>query len=162
MSPAADLRALVTGAGIGIGQAIAVELGRLGASVAVHTSSSSPEYTLATLEAAGAPAVAVRGDLGEAESCAAVVELAAEGLGGLGVLVNKGGRTLEKRFGHTTAADFDALVALNLRGCFLCAQAAAAAFGGAGGAIVNVSSIHGAAGLSPLSPFPAAKGGGRA
>src|SRR5918992_1279774 len=159
MSPAAGLRALVTGAGVGIGQAIAVELGRRGASVAVHTSSSSPEDTLATLEAAGAPVVAVRGDLGEAESCAAVVELAAEGLGGLDVLVNNAGRTLEKRFGDTTAADFDALVALNLRGYFLCAQAAAAAFGGAGGAIVNVSSIHGAAGLPRFSAYAATKGG---
>jgi NAD(P)-dependent dehydrogenase (short-subunit alcohol dehydrogenase family) len=159
MSGVEGLRALVTGAGVGIGQAIAVELGRRGASVAVHTSSSSPDDTLATLEAVGAPAVAVRGDLIEAESCAAMVERAAEALGGLDVLVNNAGRTLEKRFCDTTAADFDALVALNLRGYFLCAQAAAAAFGEAGGAIVNVSSIHGAAGLPRFSAYAATKGG---
>ncbi len=159
MSSVDGLRALVTGAGVGIGQAIAVELGRRGASVAVHTSSSSPGDTLAALEAAGAHAAAVRGDLAEAEACAAVVERAGEALGGLDILVNNAGRTLERPFSETTAADFDALVALNLRGYFLCAQAAAAAFGEAGGAIVNVSSIHGGAGLPRFSAYAATKGG---
>jgi NAD(P)-dependent dehydrogenase (short-subunit alcohol dehydrogenase family) len=153
------LRALVTGAGVGIGQAIAVELGRRGASVAVHTSSSSPADTLAGLDAAGAPALAVRGDLAEPEACAAVVERAGEGLGGLDVLVNNAGHTLERPFSQITSADFDALVALNLRGYFLCAQAAAAAVGAAGGAIVNVSSIHGGAGLPGFSAYAATKGG---
>jgi glucose 1-dehydrogenase len=159
MSAVEGLRALVTGAGVGIGQAIAVELGRRGASVAVHTASSSPEDTLAALDRAGTRAAAVRGDLAEAEACTAVVERAAEALGGLDILVNNAGRTLEKPFPDTTAADFDALVALNLRGCFLCTRAAAAAFGERGGAIVNVSSIHGGAGLPRFSAYAATKGG---
>jgi NAD(P)-dependent dehydrogenase (short-subunit alcohol dehydrogenase family) len=158
-APLDGLRALITGAGVGIGQAIAVELGNRGASVAVHTSSSSPDDTIAELEAAGARAVAVRGDLGQAHACADVVDRAAEALGGLDILVNNAGRTLEKPFSEIAAADFDALVAVNLRGCFLCAQAATAAFGGAGGAIVNVSSIHGGAGLPRFSAYAATKGG---
>lgn len=157
--PLAGLRALVTGAGIGIGQAIAVELGRRGASIAVHTASSSPVDTLEALEGAGARAVAVRGDLADAAACTAVVERAVEGLGGLDAIVNNAGRTLEKPFSEITAADFDALVALNLRGYFLCTRAAAAAFGQAGGAVVNVSSIHGRAGLPRFSAYAATKGG---
>ena len=105
------------------------------------------------------PGVAVRGDLAQADECRAVVERAAEGLGRLDVLVNNAGRTLEKPFAELTVADFDALVALNLRGYFLCAQAAVAAFGGRGGAIVNVSSIHGGAGLPRFSAYAATKGG---
>jgi NAD(P)-dependent dehydrogenase (short-subunit alcohol dehydrogenase family) len=105
------------------------------------------------------PGVAVRGDLSQAGECRAVVERAAEELGGLDVLVNNAGRTLEKPFAALTVADFDALVALNLRGYFLCAQAAVAAFGGGGGAIVNVSSIHGGAGLPRFSAYAATKGG---
>jgi glucose 1-dehydrogenase len=159
MSAVEGLRALVTGAGIGIGQAIAVELGRRGASVAVHTASSSPRDTLAALDTAGARAVAVRGDLADAAACAAVVEGAAEVLGGLDILVNNAGRTLEKPLSEITGADFDALVALNLRGPFLCTRAAAAVFGKAGGAIVNVSSIHGGAGIPRFSAYAATKGG---
>ena len=136
-----------------------MELGRQGARVAVHTASSSPDATLAALEAVDARGVAVRGDLGEAGECGAVVERAAEALGGLDVLVNNAGRTLEKPFADLTVADFDALVALNLRGYFLCAQAAVAAFTDGGGAIVNVSSIHGGAGLPRFSAYAATKGG---
>jgi NAD(P)-dependent dehydrogenase (short-subunit alcohol dehydrogenase family) len=127
--------------------------------VAVHTASSVPDATLAALEAVDARGVALRGDLGEAGECGAVVERAAEALGGLDVLVNNAGRTLEKPFADLTVADFDALVALNLRGYFLCAQAAVAAFGHGGGAIVNVSSIHGGAGLPRFSAYAATKGG---
>jgi NAD(P)-dependent dehydrogenase (short-subunit alcohol dehydrogenase family) len=157
--PLDGLRALVTGAGVGIGQGIAVELARQGAAVAVHTASSSPDSTLAALEGAGMTGVAVRADLSEAGECVAVVERAAQALGGLDILVNNAGRTLERPFAETTAADFDALVALNVRGYFLCAQAAVRAFGSGGGAIVNVSSIHGGAGLPGFTAYAATKGG---
>jgi NAD(P)-dependent dehydrogenase (short-subunit alcohol dehydrogenase family) len=159
MTSLAGRRALVTGAGVGIGQAIAVELGRQGAGVAVHSASSSPDATLRALDAAGALATALRADLAEAGECAALVDRAAEALGGLDILVNNAGRTLERPFAEITAADFDALIALNLRGYFLCSQAATAAFGGEGGAIVNVSSIHGGAGLPRFSAYAATKGG---
>jgi NAD(P)-dependent dehydrogenase (short-subunit alcohol dehydrogenase family) len=159
MTSLAGRRALVTGAGVGIGQAIAVELGRQGASVAVHTASSPPDATLTALDAAGAHATALRADLAEAGECAALVERAREALGGLDILVNNAGRTLEKPFAEITTADFDALIALNLRAYFLCGQAATAAFGEDGGAIVNVSSIHGGAGLPRFSAYAATKGG---
>jgi NAD(P)-dependent dehydrogenase (short-subunit alcohol dehydrogenase family) len=153
------LRALVTGAGTGIGQAIAIELGRQGAHVAVHSASSSPDPTLTALRELAAPAAAVRGDLAEPAECTSVVRRAVEALGGLDILVNNAGRTMEKPFAEVTVGDFDTLVAVNLRAYFLCAQAATAAFGDRSGAIVNVSSIHGGAGLPHFTAYAATKGG---
>ena len=144
----------MTGAGKGIGQAIAVELARQGACVCVHTSGTDPAETL---ERAGGGAVAVRGDLSRAEECASVVDAAAATLGGLDGLVNNAGVTRRLPFEATSADDLDALLALNLRGYFLCAQRAARHFGD-GGSIVNVSSIHGQAGLPGFSAYAATKG----
>ncbi|HEX6651803.1 MAG TPA: SDR family NAD(P)-dependent oxidoreductase [Thermoleophilaceae bacterium] len=147
-------RVLVTGAGKGIGQAIAVELARQGARVCVHTSGSDPAQTL---ELAGGRAAAVRGDLSVPDECGRVVDAAAEALGGLDGLVNNGGVTRRIPFEETSPADLDALLALNLRGYFLCAQRAVRHLGG-GGSIVNVTSIHGQAGLPGFSAYAATKG----
>lgn len=144
----------VTGAGVGIGQAIAVELVREGASVCIHTSSTPPDETLALVDGAAA---AVRGDLGDAEECARVVDAAAHALGGLDGLVNNAGVTRELAFERTTPGDLAALFDLNLRGYYLCAQRALAHFAGRG-AIVNISSIHGRAGLPRHSAYAATKG----
>ena len=144
----------MTGAGKGIGQAIAVELARLGASVCVHTSGSDPARTL---ELTGGRATAVRGDLSLPEECERVVDEAAARLGGLDGLVNNAGITRRIPFEATSAADLDALMAINLRGYFLCAQRAVPHLG-QGGAIVNVASIHGQAGLQGFSAYAATKG----
>jgi glucose 1-dehydrogenase len=148
-------RVLVTGAGVGIGQAIAVELVRQGARVCIHTSASPPDGTLALVDGA---AVAVRGDLSRVEDCRRVVDEAAAALGGLDGLVNNAGITVERAFEDTTPEEFAALVDLNLRGYFFCAQRALAHFP-EGGSIVNVSSIHGAGGLPGHSAYAATKGG---
>lgn len=147
-------RVLVTGAGKGIGQAIAVELARQGAFVCVHTSGTDPAGTLAR---AGDGAVGVRGDLSLPEECARVVDDAAAALGGLDGLVNCAGVTRRLPFEATSPDDLDALVALNLRGYFLCAQRAARHLG-KGGSIVNVSSIHAHLGLPGFSAYAATKG----
>jgi glucose 1-dehydrogenase len=148
-------RVLVTGAGVGIGQAIAVELERQGASVCIHTSATAPGETLALVDGAAA---AVRGDLSRVEDCRRVVDEAADALGGLDGLVNNAGITRELAFEETTSDEFDALVDLNLRGYFFCSQRALAHFPD-GGSIVNVSSIHGSAGLPRHSAYAATKGG---
>ena len=151
---------LVTGAGKGIGQAIAVELARRGASVCVHTSGSDPEETLQRIAAAGPArerAGAVRGDLSRPEECAAVVDAAAGQLGGLDGLVNCAGVTRRLAFEATAPEELDALLALNLRGYFLCAQRAVRHFGECG-AVVSVSSIHAHAGLAGFSAYAATKG----
>jgi NAD(P)-dependent dehydrogenase (short-subunit alcohol dehydrogenase family) len=147
-------RVLVTGAGQGIGQAIAVEVAAQGADVCVHTSGTDPAETL---ELAGGRAVAVRGDLSRVEECGRVVDEAAAGLGGLDGLVNNAGVTKRLAFDATSPEELDSLYAINLRGYFLTAQRALAHFG-EGSSIVNVSSIHAQAGLPNFSAYAATKG----
>jgi glucose 1-dehydrogenase len=146
-------RVLVTGAGVGIGQAIAVELVNRGASVCIHTSATDPGETV---ELTGGAAVAVRGDLRRVDDCRAVVDRAAAALsGGLEGLVNNAGITHERSFVDTTPDELEQLVALNFRGYFLCAQRALAH---GVRAIVNVSSIHGVAGMPGFAAYAASKG----
>jgi glucose 1-dehydrogenase/3-oxoacyl-[acyl-carrier protein] reductase len=147
-------RVLVTGAGQGIGQAIAVELARSGAAVAIHSAHSDPAETL---ELAGARALAVRGDLTSAEECRRVVDEAARALGGLDGLVNNAAVTRELAFEDTDGTAFDALFALNVRGPFVCAQQALRHFDGPA-AIVNVSSIHAHGALDRHAAYAATKG----
>src|SRR5215211_6282839 len=89
--PLAGRRALVTGAGQGIGQAIAVELGRQGAVVAVHYARSAPDETLALLGATGTATAVVQGNLSRVDECFRVVDEAAGALDGLDLLVNNAG-----------------------------------------------------------------------
>jgi NAD(P)-dependent dehydrogenase (short-subunit alcohol dehydrogenase family) len=147
-------RVLVTGAGVGIGQAIAVELARQGASVCIHTSATAPDETLALV---GGSALAVRGDLADVDECRRVVDEAAAALGGLDALVNNAGITRELAFEDTTPEDLAALFDLNFRGYFLCGQRALPWFGERG-SIVNISSIHGAAGLPRHAAYAGTKG----
>jgi glucose 1-dehydrogenase len=138
-------RVLVTGAGVGIGQAIARELAAAGASVCVHTSSSPP----------GPYDASVRGDLSSAEQCRRVVDTAADLLGGLDGLVNNAGVTLEAPFAETSAEQLEQLWRLNVGGYYLCTQRA---IHHGARAIVNVSSVHGRAGLPFHSAYAATKG----
>jgi len=151
-------RALITGAGVGIGQAIAVEFGRQGARVAVHFSSSPPEQTLSELERVGAEAHAVRGDLANVDQCRRVVDEAVGALRGLDVLVNNAGVTREVSFADTDEATFDQLLQVNLRGYFFTAQQALSHFARPA-AIVNITSIHGHSGLPRHAAYAATKGG---
>ena len=159
---AAQLRdrvALVTGAGQGIGQAIAIELARGGAAVAVHSASSSPDATLTAIEQVGGTAVAVAGDLRDPAVCARIVEQTARPLGRLDVLVNNAGVTREVPFEQTTPELFAELFDLNVRGGLLCAQAALPWLAESGaGAIVNIGSIHGHAALPGHVIYGATKG----
>jgi NAD(P)-dependent dehydrogenase (short-subunit alcohol dehydrogenase family) len=149
-------RVLVSGAGVGIGQAIAVELAAQGASVCIHTSSTPPDETLSLL---GGSAVAVRGDLSHVEECERVVAEAVAALGGggggLDALVNNAGLTREIPFDQTRPDDLAELIDLNFRAYFVCAQQAIAA---GARSIVNVSSIHGHAGLPGHAAYAGTKG----
>jgi NAD(P)-dependent dehydrogenase (short-subunit alcohol dehydrogenase family) len=151
-----DLRVLVTGAGVGIGQAIAVQLAQQGARVCVHTSGTEPDETLKLM---GTPAAAVRGDLSEVGECERVVDEAAGLLGGLDGLVNNAGVTREVAFEETGPDAFAALFDLNVRGCFYCVRRALEHLDPvAGGAVVNVSSVHALGTLPGFAAYAATKG----
>ncbi|MDG9719688.1 SDR family oxidoreductase [Streptomyces sp. DH24] len=138
--PLTGRTALVTGGSRGIGAATALRLARDGADVAVTyvNGKDAAEDVVRAVEALGRRAVALRADSADAEEAAGAVERAAQGLGGrLDVLVNNVGVGLLGPLESLTLADVDRVLAVNVRGVFLAAQAAAARMT-SGGRIVTV------------------------
>jgi glucose 1-dehydrogenase/3-oxoacyl-[acyl-carrier protein] reductase len=161
MSDLTGKRALVTGAGMGIGQGIAVELARQGADVAVHYAHSAKDAneTVAEVERRGGKPALVQGDLSKMGECERVVDEAADALGGLDVLINNAGVTRALDFLETDEATYDEVFDLNMKGYFFCARKAVPyMLEAGGGSIVNITSIHGHAGFPRHAAYAATKG----
>jgi NAD(P)-dependent dehydrogenase (short-subunit alcohol dehydrogenase family) len=153
--------ALITGAGTGIGREVALEFARQGASVVLHYSASKAgaESAVAEIKAAGGKALCVQADLGKVEECFRLVDTAAEFLGGLDVLVNNAGITEVWDFLDVTEERFNQLYHVNIRGEFFCAQQAVRhMLKRGGGSIVNMTSVHGFAGMPGHSVYAGTKG----
>ena len=144
---------LVTGGSSGIGQAIAVRFAEFGANVAVnylrspdeaHDTEEQVHACAAKVKQMGVRDVLVGGDVSDEDDVVRMVGEAVEGLGGLDILVNNAGIQISRPTEELSSADFDRVVAVNLRGAFLCAREAIRQFLGEekAGAIVNVSSVH--------------------
>jgi glucose 1-dehydrogenase/3-oxoacyl-[acyl-carrier protein] reductase len=154
-------RALVTGAGMGIGQGIAMELARQGADVAIHYAHSEKDAneTASEIERLGVGHALVQGDLSRVVECERVVDEAANSLGGLDVLVNNAGVTRALDFLDTDEATYDEMFDLNMKGYFFCARRAVPLMLEAGGgSIINITSIHGYAGFPRHAAYAATKG----
>jgi len=154
-------RALVTGAGVGIGRAIAVRLADRGASVALHHHghAADAEATAAAITDAGGTAVALAADLSDLTAAGELVARAVDALGGLDILVNNAGRTVEGPFDAIDPAGFDSLVRLNVGAAFFAAAAARPALTASGhGVIVNTTSVLAAQGGSGYVLYAATKG----
>jgi NAD(P)-dependent dehydrogenase (short-subunit alcohol dehydrogenase family) len=159
MSDLSGKRALVTGAGMGIGQGIAVELARRGADVAVHYAHTEPNETVEEIERAGRKSAIARGDLSKVGDCERVVDEAAGSLGGLEVLINNAGVTRALDFLDTDEATYDGVFDLNMKGYFFCARKAVPfMLEAGGGSIINITSIHGHAGFPRHAAYAATKG----
>lgn len=159
MNGLSNKKVLVTGAGMGIGQGIAIELARQGAEVAVHYAHSEPDETIAEIGKLGGEATAIQGDLSEVEACERTVDAAAEALGGLDTLINNAGVTKELGFLETDEETYDLLFDLNMKGYFFLARRAVPFMRErGGGSIVNITSIHGFAGFPQHTAYAATKG----
>jgi glucose 1-dehydrogenase len=144
---------LVTGGSSGIGQAIAVRFAEYGANVAINYLRSPEEARdteervhacTARVRQMGVRDVIVGGDVSDEDDVVRMVGEAIDGLGGVDVLVNNAGIQISRPTEELSSADFDRVLAVNLRGAFLCAREAIRHFlaEGKGGSIVNVSSVH--------------------
>jgi 3-oxoacyl-[acyl-carrier protein] reductase len=151
----------VTGATRGIGRAIALAFAREGADVLVHgRDAAAGRAVCAEIEKLGRRAVWHGADLVTAAAARGVTGAALEAFGRLDVLVNNAGLFQRKPALEMEEADWDALLDVNLKGAFFCAQAAARAMLGRGGAIVNVGSDAGwSGGLNPCAHYAASKAG---
>jgi glucose 1-dehydrogenase len=144
---------LVTGGSSGIGQAIAVRFAEYGANVAINYL-RRPEEAQGTEEQVhacirkvqqeGVQDVLVQGDVSKEDDVVMMVGEAIDGLGGLDALVNNAGIQISRPSDELSSEDFDKVLAVNLRGAFMCAREAIRHFLGddKSGAIVNVSSVH--------------------
>jgi len=133
--------ALVTGASRGIGLATARRLSAEGARVVIGDISDT-EPAVETIRAEGGEAIGTRLDVTSAEQAERAVALAVERFGGLHILVNNAGIARQGRLGELSEADWDVVMAVNVKGVFLCSRAAAPHLA-SGGAIVNVASLAG-------------------
>lgn len=153
-------RAVVTGAASGIGRAIAKALADEGARVAL-ADRTSPEETLADIRSSGGEGLAVPTDVTDEQAVLDLFQTIDRSFGGLEILVNNAGILIEKPLLETTAADFDRLMAVNLRGVFLVGREALRRMsaGPAGGRLVNVASELAYLGRANASVYCASKGG---
>lgn len=148
--------AIVTGAGSGIGRAIAVQLAAEGYKVLVN------DFRTEAAEAVAAEigAVACGGDVSSEADVAAMVAKAEASFGPVTHLINNAGHVHQGRFTDLTVQDFDRMIAVHLRGTFLCTQAVLKGMLARGqGVIVNIASQLGQIGGIELVHYSAAKAG---
>jgi glucose 1-dehydrogenase len=144
---------LVTGGSSGIGQAIAVRFAEYGANVAINylrqpeeaaETEEQVQACVGKVQREGVKDVLVQGDVSNEHDVVRMVADAVEGLGGIDILVNNAGIQISRPTEELSSGDFDRVLAVNLRGSFLCAREAIRHFLAEDkpGSIVNISSVH--------------------
>ena len=153
--------AIVTGAGRGIGRTLALGLARHGADiVAVSRTLPQVENVASEIAALGRKGIALKVDTSNKADVDRMVAKTLEGWGRVDVLVNNAGIDIIKPAVDYTEAEWDQVIDVNLKGYFLCAQAAGREMIRQGrGSILMNSSIAGSIGVSWLVPYASAKGG---
>lgn len=153
--------ALVTGAGRGIGRAVAERLAAGGDRVAVNDLDGDVAASVVeAITASGGTAFAVAADVADDESVAGMLAEVRGALGDPDVLVNNAGFTQHRRLVDLSTADFDRMIAVHLRGTFLCSRGVLGPMLARGsGVIVNVASQLGQIGGPDLTHYTAAKAG---
>jgi glucose 1-dehydrogenase len=154
--------AIVTGAGRGIGRAIAAGYAREGAAVVVNYSRSkdAAEELVSAIRKAGGRALAVRADIADHASHEALIEACLNEFGRLDILVNNAGIEIHEPAMQPTPETWRKTIGVNIEGAyFLSAKAAAAMSRSGGGKIVNISSVHDFVPLRNRAIYSVTKGG---
>lgn len=160
--PLQDQVALVTGASRGIGRAIAFALAQEGAKVAVNYSSSvvAAESVVAEIQQQGGEALALQADVSQTEQVDQLVEKIQEKWDKIDILVNNAGITKDNLLIRMKLEDWQAVLALNLTGVFLCTRAVGKLMlKQRRGRIINIASVSGQMGNPGQANYSAAKAG---
>jgi len=154
--------AIVTGGSRGIGNAIALDLAKNGANVAINyrTSDKAAKETVKKIEAMGQKGLAVQADVSSFTDAQNMTDTVVKEFGGLDILVNNAGVNRDGVIWKMEEEQWDEVIAIDLKGTFNYIRAAAPIFKEQGsGKIVNVTSINGLRGKFGQSNYTAAKGG---
>ena len=155
-------KAIVTGGSRGIGRAIALRLADEGADVAVCASRSleSAEAVAEEIRAKGREALAVKGDVSSAGEVDALVKEVLAGFSTVDILVNNAGINKDGLLMRMKEDDWDDVLAVNLKGAFLCSKAVSRTMIKArSGRIINLSSVVGIMGNAGQANYSASKAG---
>ncbi len=154
--------ALVTGGSRGIGRAIALALAKQGARVAVNyvANAGAAEEVVQQIRACGSEAVALQGDVAQADDAQRLVDETLAAFGSLHILVNNAGLTQDNLLLRMSEEAWDRVQAVDLRGAFLCTKAALRPMiRQRWGRIINVASVAGIVGNAGQANYAAAKAG---
>ncbi|WP_329603984.1 3-oxoacyl-[acyl-carrier-protein] reductase [Clostridium hydrogenum] len=154
--------AVVTGAGRGIGKAIALKLADMGANLVLNYRSSEKETEelIKEIEAKGVKAVSVKADVSKFDEAELIIKKAKEEFGKIDVLVNNAGITRDGLVMRMKEQDFDDVINVNLKGAFNCIRHVSPLMvKNKGGRIINISSVVGITGNPGQINYCAAKAG---
>lgn len=154
--------AVVTGAGRGIGKAIALELGKRGATVVVNYNSSedAAKAVLAAIEENGGSGMVYQADVSDDAQVTAMMKAVTSEYGTIDILVNNAGTTRDNVIMMLKPDDFDTVINTNLRSAWLCSKAVSRTMmKKRTGRIINISSVVGIAGNGGQTNYAASKAG---
>lgn len=154
--------AVVTGAGRGIGRAIALKLAEAGANLVLNYRSSEKETEelIKEIEAKGVKAVSVKADVSKFDEAEEIIKKAKSEFGKVDILVNNAGITRDGLVMRMKEQDFDDVISVNLKGAFNCIRHVSPLMvKNKGGRIINISSVIGIIGNAGQINYSAAKAG---
>ena len=154
--------ALVTGASRGLGRAIAVKLASLGCKVVINycQSQEKAQEVIVEIEQRGGEAMLIKADVSDAVSVREMIKTINNRWGNIDILVNNAGINKDTLVLRMNEDVWDSVLAVNLRGAFLCTKFALRSMINQGwGRIINISSLAGLTGSAGQSNYAAAKGG---
>lgn len=154
--------ALITGASRGIGQAVALEMARAGADIAVNYSGSeaAAQATVDQVKALGRKAIMIKANVADADEVAAMVEAVQAEFGHIDILVNNAGITRDTLLMRMKDSDWDDVININLKGVYLVTKAVSKLMmKQRSGRIINMSSVVGVTGNAGQANYSASKAG---
>jgi 3-oxoacyl-[acyl-carrier protein] reductase len=154
--------AVITGAGRGIGKAIALQFAEYGAKVVINYRSSlaQVEELITTITNAGGEAIAIQADISKEEEAKKLMQEAVVAFGRLDILINNAGITKDNLLVKMSEAEFDSVIDINLKGTFFCMKhASAIMLKQRAGKMINISSVVGIKGNIGQVNYAASKAG---